>query len=206
MVEREPDFLLEVLDSEKKEPYALSLHERRPLKFLWNNPKYEPMIEALLASLSKQPSWQVKDIMKSLFPRDLAQEEKERMLSFVLRIIKTRPDSLNLVKLLFKVVRNTHAEQLTSALELIFQTYPENPDNLFEKLSIFPSMRSASGSWIPVHEADKKVWEDVIKTIDRQPEPTFALDDYRQNALRQIGYLNKQIAEEAARNFADPYE
>jgi hypothetical protein len=206
MVEREPDFLLELLDSEKKKPYALSLHERRPLKFLWKNHKYEPMIEALLTSLSKQPSWQVKDIMKSLFPRDLVQEQKERMLSFVFRIIKSRPDSLNLVKLLFKVVRNTHAEQLMSALELIFQTYPENPDNLFEKLRLFPSMRSASGSWIPVHEADTRVWEDVIKTIDRQPEPTFALDDYRQNALRQIGYLNKQIAEEAARNFADPYE
>ncbi len=144
--------------------------------------------------------------MKCLFPRDVGEKGKERMLNFVFRIIKSRPDSLILIKLLFKVIRNTQAEQLTSALELIFQTYAENPDNLFEHLSLFPSTRSAGGSWIPVYEGDKMLWEEVIKTIDRQPEPTFALDDYRQYALRQISYLNRQIAEEAARNFADPYQ
>jgi hypothetical protein len=206
LIERQPHFLLELLSSENKELYDFSWHERRPLKFLWESSKYEPIIETLLGLLSVQKSWQVSGAMKSLFPRDIETEGKKRMLDFVIRTIKSRPNSLSLIKLLFKVVRNTQSEQLMTTLELILQAYPQNPDNLFENLSLFPSTRSAGGSWIPVYEADKRVWEDVIKTIDQQVTPTFALDDYRQYVLRQIGYLNKQIAEEAARNFADPYE
>ncbi len=205
LVERQPSFLLEVLSAETKALDDFSLRERRPLGFLWANPNYEPMVEELIVSLAKQESWRVRETIKCLFPRDIDEKDKERMLNFVFRIIKSRPDSLSLVKLLFKVVRNTQADQLMSVLELIFQTYPENPDNLFESLSLFPSIRSASGSWIPVHEEDKKLWDNVIKTIDQQPEPTFALDDYRQHALSEIKYLNRRIVEEAARNFADPY-
>ena len=143
--------------------------------------------------------------MKALFTKEANSEQKQQMFEFVERAIKSKPDSLDLIKLIFKAVRESMPEQLMPALEFIFQTYPDNPNQLFQHLSLFPSSRIAGSSWIPVHEADKEVWEQVIQTIDRQEPQTFELLDYRQHALRQIGYLNQQITEEAARNFADPY-
>ncbi|MBW3127289.1 ATP-binding protein [Hymenobacter profundi] len=198
LVNRRPGFLLEVFNSE-------NYHERRPLTFLWEEERYSELLPELLAVLDQLPDWMPRsNFIKSLFPKEASAQQKEHMLHFITDTIRAKPDT-KLTRQLFKAVRESQPEQLMHMLELIFQTYPDNPNQLFQHLSLFPSMRTSGGSWIPVHEADKEVWEQVIQTIDRQEPQTFELLDYRQCALRQIGYLNQQITDEAARNFADPY-
>jgi len=206
LVKRDPDFLLELYSSESKLYADLSRSERRPLTFLWQDTDYDEQITKILIFLSEQTGWFSRsEAVQALFPKEANPEQKQRMLYYIERTIKTRPDSLELVKLLFKAVREGMPEQLMPTLELLFHTYPDNPNELFQHLSLFPSHRVTGSSWIPVHEADKKMWEQVIQTIDQQKTQTFSLLDYRQQAIRQIGYLNKSIAEEAARNFTDPY-
>lgn len=204
ILKRRPEFFSEMLDFENKE-FSFSRYDSRPLKFLWQDESLATMIFNMLPKLAEQDNWLKDNIMKSLFPKGASLEQQDRMRSFIWQAIKSRPENLTIVRMLFKAVRRSLPEQLMPTLELIFATYPDNPDELFERLSLFPSSRTSGRSRIPLHESDKQVWEQVIQTIDNQLTQTFTLLDYRQYALHQIGYLNKQIAEEAARNFAAPY-
>lgn len=204
LLKRRPDFFSELLDFNDKS-FSFSRYDNRPLGFLWQDESLEPIIADILPKLVKQDDWTKNGIMKSLFPKDANSEQKDRMLNFIWRLIRDRPEKLSIVRMLFKAVRRSITEQLMPTLELIFATYPENPDQLFERLSLFSSSRTTGRSWIPIYESDNQVWEQVVRTIDSQQTQTFVLLDYRQYALSQINNLNKKIAEEAARNFADPY-
>ncbi|WP_019949039.1 ATP-binding protein [Hymenobacter aerophilus] len=205
LVRREPGFLLEVFNFENDPANSYRYYERRPLTFLWQDDSYEEQISELLSASAQQTRLLSRSrLVKTIFPEGAGQEEKLRMIDFIKRTIESKPD-VEVTKLLVKAVRESLSDQLMPTLELIFQAYPENPDQLFQHLSLIPSSRTAGSSWIPVFEADKAVWEQVLETIKRQPTQTFELMDYQRHALNRISHLNQQITKEAADNFADPY-
>nr|GEZ89327.1 hypothetical protein [Tanacetum cinerariifolium] len=158
ILKRKPDFLFNLLDSDK-EAFSFSRYDNRSLGFLWKDESLEPLISSVLPRLADEGYWPRDKAIKSLFPKGGSNEQQARMLDFIKRTIASHPENLAVVRMLFKAVRRSLPKHLMSILKLVLTTYPDNPDKLFEHLSFIPSSRTTGKSWIPVYESDKQIWE-----------------------------------------------
>jgi hypothetical protein len=74
----------------------------------------------------------------------------------------------------------------------------------FKNLEIIQRSKSWSGSYIPILESEKKIWENVISVLDRLP---YRLNyyDHKEYANRQIGYCDLRIKDEMKREFYEDF-
>jgi hypothetical protein len=197
-----PEFLLQLLDDD--DGYS-ARYERRPMQFLWQTDGYDGMIyQALEKMADGQLIWD-NEALQAFFPKSNEPAIKERMRAFLNHAFTQFNLTPKIASVLIRIVQENFRDELPTFLGLLFQTLPNNPDGLFEKLEFFPSSRMAGSSWIPLYQEDQKLWEGVLETIDHQPQQTAALFSYRAYVLRQIHSLAQQIDDEAESNFADPY-
>mgnify|MGYP000860837917 FL=1 len=74
----------------------------------------------------------------------------------------------------------------------------------FKNLEIIQRSKSWSGSYIPILEGEKKIWENVISVLDRLPN-RLNYYDHKEYANRQIGYCDLRIKDEMKREFYEDF-
>jgi len=75
---------------------------------------------------------------------------------------------------------------------------------VFKDLEIIKRSNSWSGSYIPILEGEKKIWENVISVLDGLPN-RLNYYEHKEYANRQISYFDMRIKEEMKREFFEDF-
>ena len=206
ILQHDESFFLELLREGFGEYVITSVFGNRPLSFLWRSERYETLLMSSLQLILAQDIYlREEGIIESFFPKNADQVTTERIYDFITRTVQSEAATPKLISFLFIAVRESLDNYLFSFLELILRMFPNNPDQLFEKLEIIPSSRVYSGSRIAVLESDKRKWQQALEVIDQQNPQTMPLFSYRNYIIQHLRSLDKDVLREAEYEFTDPY-
>lgn len=204
LLAHDPAFLLPVLRSRESDEWVFNRHEHRSFRFFWDSDAHHNLVLlALNEATETTHGREDENIAVSLLPGGLAPEAEGRLLTFIEQIVTNPTSSHKLLHLVFAAVMHRHPDHLMAVLAQLLRTFPHNPDQLFQKLRFTPSSRTAGASWVPVHQSDITLWQQVLAVIQQQPRLTNGLRAFRQHVLNQIDFLEQQIEIETERNFCD---
>lgn len=181
-------------------PHRLSYHdlEHKNFDFIWELDNYLEIIDSIFEYFINTEAFSFAErAIASFFPVSV-KKHGDRPLKYLETLIDEKSQDDIYMNVVFSIVCYKYPEQKMSFLErfLKLNIVFEN----FRSLEIIQRNKSWSGSYIPILENEKEIWQNVISVIDRLPN---RLDYYehKEYATMQIGYCDLRIREEMKREF-----
>jgi hypothetical protein len=197
------DFLVTYIDNLFDTKEYLTKHDIYPdFLILWLREDFETiffnLMELILTKTAKRRYFREGDILESFFELDKNKPFYKNLDYCIKKFIAIFSTDEHKMIFTFDYI-STLNDELRKEYILYFLTHNKSFE-LFDKLSLEPSSKSAHGSWVPVLQKDKDFYQSLLQNIN-------GIDflEHRQKIEELISYIEDDIKREKKRDFMDDY-
>ncbi len=171
--------------------------------FIWQLDNYNEIVNSIFDYfLNNEISYfPESNVIAAFFP-NVKDKYGKKPIEYLEKIIDKKYSNDKYMEVVFSVICYKFPELKLEFLERFLKL---NSDyELFMNLEIIQRSKSWSGSYIPILEGEKKIWENVISVIDRLPN-RLNYYEHKEYANRQIEYCALRIKDEMKREFNEDF-
>lgn len=170
--------------------------------FIWELDNYNEIINSVFDYfLTSETSYFSESLIVAFFP-SVKDKYGKRPTEYIEKLIDEKYLNDKYMDVVFSIICYKYPELKMEFLERFLK---QNGDfELFKSLEIIQRSNSWSGSYIPILEGEKNIWESVISVLDKLPN-RLNYYDHKEYANRQIGYCYLRIKEEMKREFYEDF-
>jgi len=202
ILQRDPNLIIRFLKFNS--PKRISYHdlEHENLDFIWELDNYINIIDSIFEFYISSESYYFSKNAVASFFSSARDKHGDRPIDFLKLIIDNKYLNDKYIDVVFSIICYKYPDLKMEFLERFLKL---NSDfEIFKNLEIIMGSRSWSGSYIPILEGEKKIWENVISVLDRLPN-RINYYEHKEFANRQIGYCDLRIKDEMKREFNDDF-
>ncbi len=203
LLERDPNILIRILKFNS--PYRISYHdlEHEHYDFIWEMDNYKAIINSIFEYLIASETYNFSEGAISAFFPSAKDKYEKKPIEYLENIIDEKYLNDKYIDVVFSIICYKYPGLKMEFLERFLKL---NSDfKIFKNLEIIQRSKSWSGSYIPILEGEKKIWENVISVLDRLPN-RLNYYDHKEYANRQIGYCDLRIKDEMKREFYEDFK
>jgi len=202
LVERDFNVLFEFLDFNSKD--RISYHDliHEDFEFLWTLDNYQEIIKAIFNYFIEYNAYHFSEkAINAFFPRNKG-ELDNKAIDFLRGIVINHFDNDKYIEVVFNVIcysyPNSRDEFLSTFLKL------NKSFDLFMKLELVRRGHSFSGSYIPILENDKLLWQRILSVIQNLPNGLNYIE-HKDYVAKEIHYCELRIKQEMKREFLSDF-
>jgi hypothetical protein len=202
LVERDYKVLFEFLDFKSKD--RISYHDliHEDFEFLWKLDNYQEIINAIFNYFIEYNAYHFSEkAINAFFPKNKV-ELVNKAIDFLRSIIVNHFDNDKYIEVVFNVIcysyPNSRDEFLSTFLKL------NKSFDLFKKLELVRRGHSFSGSYIPILENDKLLWQRILSLIQNIPNGLDYIE-HKDYVDKEIYYCDLRMKQEMKREFLDDF-
>jgi len=185
-------------------PIRISYHdlEHENFDFIWELDNYKSIIDSIFEFyISSETYYFSERAIAAFFPAAMDKYGK-KPIEYLNNIIDEKYLNEKYIDIVFSIICYKYSGLKMEFLERFLKL---NADFvIFKNLEIIQGSKSWSGSYIPVLEGEKKIWENVISVLNKLPN-RINYYDHKEFANRQIGYIELRIKDETKREFYEDF-
>lgn len=185
-------------------PNRISYHdlEHENFDFIWELENYIEIIDSIFEFYISSESYYFSENAVASFFSPSRDKHGNKPIDYLKSIIDKKYLNDKYIDVVFSIICYKYPDL---KMEFIERFLKLNSDfEIFKNLEIIQRSKSWSGSYIPILEGEKKIWENVISVIDRLPN-RLNYYDHKEYANRQIGYCDLRIKDEMKREFYEDF-
>jgi hypothetical protein len=176
--------------------------EHENFDFIWELDNYIDIIDSILDFYISSETYCFSEDTVTSFFSTVIDKCGNKPLDYLKTIIDKKYLNNRYINVVFSIICNKYPNYKMEFLERFLKL---NDDfEIFKNLELIQRSRSWSGSYIPILEGEKKIWEAVISVLDGLPN-RLKFYDHKEYANRQIGYCDIRIKDEMKREFYDDF-
>lgn len=202
LLERDSSVLIRFLNFNS--PNRISYHdlEHENFDFIWEMDNYEDIIDSIFEFYIISETYYFSEKSVASFFSPARDKHGNKPIDYLKSIIDTKYLNVKYIDVVFSIICYKYPNLKMEFLERFIKL---NSDfEIFRTLEIIPRSQSWSGSYIPIIEGEKKIWENVIYVLDRLPN-RLSYYEHKEYANRQVGYCDLRIKDELKREFYEDF-
>lgn len=185
-------------------PDKISYHdiEHENYDVIWDLDNYIAIINSVFDYFISNEIYYFSERVVSAFFPMVKDKYGKKPIEYLETLITEKYKNEQYMDVVFSIICNRYPELRIGFLDHFLKL--NNDFQLFTSLEIIPRSKSWSGSYIPILENEKKIWESIISLLDRLPN-RLNYYEHKEYANRQIGYCDLRIKDEMIREFNDDF-
>jgi hypothetical protein len=202
LIKRDSNIIIRLLKFNS--PNRISYHdlEHENYDFIWELDNYKEIINLIFEYFILNESYYFSERAIAAFFPSAKDKYGKKPMEFLENLIDEKYLNDKYIDVVFSIICYKYPELKMEFLERFLKL---NSDfEVFKNLEIIQRSKSWSGSYIPILEGEKKIWENVISVLDRFPN-RLNYYDHKEYANRQIGYCDIRIKDEMKREFYEDF-
>jgi len=202
LVERDYNVLFEFLDFNSKD--RISYHDliQEDFEFIWKLDNYQEIIIAIFNYFLESNTYHFSEkAINAFFPKN-KEELDNKAIDFLKCMLINYCENEEYIEVIFNIICYSYPNLRDEFLD----TFLKNNNNfaIFKKLEIVRRGHSFSGSYIPILENDKLIWQRVLSVIQNLPNGLNFIE-HKDFVAREIDYCDLRIKDEMKREFLDDF-
>ncbi|PIE84987.1 hypothetical protein CSA08_04375 [Candidatus Gracilibacteria bacterium] len=203
LIDYDKNFLTVYIDKLFEGKEYLTKYDIHPnFSILWGREDFETiffnLIDLILSKTSTRRYLREGDILEAFFELNKNKSSFKNLNYCIKKFIDTFSHNENKMTFIFDYI-STLNDDFRKQYILYFLKNNKS-FKLFNKLSLEPTSKSASGSWVPVYQKDIDFYNSLLKNING-----IDLLEHRQKIEKQISYIEQDIKREKKRDFMYDY-
>jgi len=185
-------------------PNRISYHdlEHEHFDFIWELDNSNSIIDSVFDYFIDSETYYFSERALSAFFPDTKDKYGKKPIEYLENIIDDKYLNDKYINMVFSIICYKYSGLKMEFLERFLKL---NSDfKIFKNLELVKRSNSFSGSYIPILEGQKKIWENVISVLDRLPN-RLNYYDHKEYANRQISYCDLRIKDEMKREFYEDF-
>lgn len=202
LLERDPNIIIRILKFNS--PNRISYHdlEHEHYDFIWEMDNCNAIINSIFEYFIASETYYFSERAISAFFSSAKDKYGKKPIEYIENLIDEKYLNDKYMDVVFSIICYKYPGLKMEFLERFLKL---NSDfEIFKNLEIIQRSKSWSGSYIPILEGEKKIWENVISVLDRLPN-RLNYYDHKEYANRQIGYCDLRIKDEMKREFYEDF-
>ncbi len=202
LLERDPNILVRILKF--KSPNRISYYdlEHEHYDFIWEMDNSNTIINSIVEYFISSETYYFSERAISAFFPSAKDKYGKKPIEYLENLIDEKYLNDKYMNVVFSIICYKYPGLKMEFLERFLKL---NSDfEIYKNLEIIQRSKSWSGSYIPILEDEKKIWENVISVLDRLPN-RLNYYDHKEYANRQIGYCDLRIKDEMKREFYEDF-
>ncbi|MCJ7448302.1 MAG: ATP-binding protein [Bacteroidales bacterium] len=202
LIQRDSNVIIQLLKFNF--PNKISYHdlEHENFDFIWELDEHIEIINSIFEYIiSNETHYFSERAIAAFFPM-VKDKYGDRPIEYLGTLINEKYLDDKYMDIVFSIICYRYPELKIEFLERFLRL---NCDfDTFKSLEIIQRSKSWSGSYIPILESEKKIWESILTILDRLPN-RINYYDHKEYVNRQIGYCELRIKDEMKREFYDDF-
>ena len=202
LLERDSNVLIRILKFNS--PNRISYHdlEQEHYDFIWEMENSNSIIDSIFDFFIASETYYFSERALSAFFPGTKDKYGNKPIDYLEKLIDEKYLNDKYIDVLFSIICYKYPGLKMEFLERFLKL---NSDfEIFKNLELVKRSNSFSGSYIPILEGQKKIWENVISVLDRLPN-RLNYYDHKEYTNRQIGYCDLRIKDEMKREFYEDF-
>lgn len=176
--------------------------EHKHYDFIWELENSEEIINSIFEYyINSETYYFSKSSISAFFP-SLEDKNGMKALEFLETLIDDKYLNIKYMSVVFNIICYKYPKLKMNYLERFLKLTSDF--KIFNNLEIIKRSNICTGSYIPLLEREKEIWENVISVLDRLPN-RIEYYEHKEYANCQIGYCEIRIKEEMKREFYEDF-
>jgi len=202
LLERDSNIIIRILKFNS--PNRISYHdlENDQYDFIWELDNYKEIINSLFEYFIASETFYLSERAIAAFFPNAWDKYGKKPIQYLENLIDDKYLNDKYMDVVFSIICYKYPGLKMEFLERFLKL---NIDfEAFKNLEITQRSKSWSGSYIPILEGEKKIWESVISVLDKLPN-RLNYYDHKEYSNRQIGYCDLRIKDEMKKEFYEDF-
>ncbi len=202
LLQRDFNFIIRFL--KYNSPNRISYHdlEHERFDFIWELGNSTKIIDSVFEFfITNEPFYFSERAVAAFFPQ-INSKYGNKPIDYLRGILEDKYLNDKYVDVVFSIICYKYPSLKMEILEMFLTL--NNDFEVFRKLEIIQRSKSWSGSYIPVVEGEKKIWENVLSVLESLPN-RMDFYEHKEYTTRQIGYCDLRIKDEMKREFHEDF-
>lgn len=185
-------------------PNRISYHdlEHERFDFIWELENHTEIINSVFEFFIANETYYFSERAVAAFFPQARDKHGDKPIEYLRDIIDEKYLSDKHMDVVFSIICYKYSNLKMEFLERFLHL---NSDfEVFKSLEIIQRSKSWSGSYIPILEGEKKIWENVLSVLGRLPN-RMDFYEHKEYANRQIGYCELRVIDEMKREFYEDF-
>lgn len=176
-------------------------HEK--FDFIWSLDNYIDIIDSIFEYYINSKTFYFPESTIAVFFPIEKDKFNNNPVTYLKKLVNEKYSNTEYMNIVFNVICNKYPDL---RMDFLANFLKLNSDfDMFRNLEITPNSHSWSGSYIPILENEKKVWEDVISVLNKLPN-RLNYYEHKDYANQMIARYDANIKEEMKREFYDDFK
>jgi|GEM_PF-1132220 len=202
LLQRDSNFLIRLLKFNFPNRISYYDLEHENFDFIWELDNYINIIDSIFELYISSKTYCFSENAVASFFSGVKNKHGNKPIDYLKSIIDKNYLNNKYIDIAFSIICYKYPDLKMDFLERFLKL--NSNFNFFKDLEIIKRSKSWSGSYIPILESEKKIWENVISVLNRLPN-RLNYYDHKEYANRQIGYCDLRIKDEIRREFYDDF-